>query len=465
MKATKILSMGLMMAVAAAFTGCSDDEVIKTPLQQPSVTEGAASYNTLTFSWDKVPNAVQYGYRLTDPLDKVIAEKATVDTSVAFTGLEPATTYTLSVWAFANVNSDYTGAPTVTLKATTADLTKLQTPQVTVTQEGNNYVMTWDAIEGAEEYLYTVNGGSTSLSGSLTEPTYTARGLSTGSYTFTVQAVTTQGGYVDSDVASAEFSITKIVLWSAAGQYYSYAYDSTWDATLEAYDDGTYSILGWYGVEGYDFTFRIDESDENGPFVMECGTFDSETWLYSVPTGIEGYPTVTVYPYYGYSNMSGNASAGKITINNVYVYDGTDYYVDDTFVWSPSVESLCGSYTNNITGQWYNDNYEWEEFDYNDFEATVTKVDDTHISIDGLWWTECPVTATVDFSTMTLSIPAQEYGGYYVFASQNSQTEAVTGTINADGSISINDFSYWYDWGGTTGWYFYLWGVKCNLTR
>jgi hypothetical protein len=94
---------GLMMLSAVAlFTACDDDDSAEkfqptTPVVQ---VEDATSY-TLTFRWSPVEGAYEYAYTLSDDNGVYLQGDLTADTLVAFSDLEPATSYTLSVVAYA----------------------------------------------------------------------------------------------------------------------------------------------------------------------------------------------------------------------------------------------------------------------------------------------------------------------------------------------------------------------------
>lgn len=462
------------LAALALLTACSDYEpwegTVSAPgLEKPSVTPGAPTFSSLTFSWQPVEGAVQYGLELTDPAGEAVEMRTQTATTATFTDLEPATTYTLQVWAYSDPSGSHSNAPAVTLTATTDPLTELAAPAPQRALSGSANVFSWAPVEGAEAYAYTVSNltdGSQS-SGSTSDTSVTIYGLTTGSYEFSLQATTSQPGYVDSKVATVAFEITRVELWRAKGTYTSAQLGQSWEAVIAAYDDDTYSILGWYGVEGYDLSFMTVEDTGDGTFNVLNGVYDENTGLYAVETGRTDCPTVNVYPWYGYSYMNGTSLSGTVCIDTNYG-DSWDY---DMFVWSPDVEVLAGVYDNLCTGYYLGDDWEWYPFnsatDSPDMKATITKTGPNTVAIDGLWWLDCPVNATVDFNAMTITIEPQTYAEYYMFASSesNAPDKPVVGTINSDLSIWFDNYAYWYDWGADGGWYVYLSDIKATLTR
>ena len=468
MKAKLIFIYIAACVTGIGFSACSEDAEMR-PLEKPIVNVDSHSFNTLSFAWDRIDNAVQYGYQLQNPSGEPIRTGVVNTTAVTLTDLEPATTYTLNVWAYAGINSGFTTAPQVVLTATTDPLTELAVPQVSLSgSTSGTFDFSWAPVANADAYAYKLTGEDYIKMDTVSSLSVTIKNLNSGDYEFSVAALSYEPGYSDSDYsAPIPFSITRVSLWQVEGTYYSYAYDSTWKASLVAYDDGTYSILSWYGVDGYDFSFSINNSGEYGPFQMECGTFDSSSWLYSVPTGLADLPQLDVYPYYDYSYMTGNESAGKININHWY----SGNYVNDYFEWSSTTDALAGTYTNILSG-WeilYDNsgNSYWSAVSQTT-PVTISPIDDNRVYIEGLfasdYYGSLGLYATVDLSSMTITIDPQQYG-YYQFAGDNSETEAVIGTITDDMNIVFRNFNLWYDWGGNYGWDYYLSDMKATLIK
>lgn len=467
--------------ISLGFTACDDDSNTLIDLASPTVSMAAKSFDTLSFEWEKVDNAVQYAYQLLDSEGKEVETGTSVGTTVSFSGLLPATTYTLNVWALAAINSDYSSAPTVTLSATTDPLTQLATPQPVMSTSGNAFVFTWAAVDNAENYVYKVEcGGNIIVSDTISASAVTLRSLEMNDYQFSVQAITDEVGFENSGFSSPLlFTVTRAESWRVTGTYYSYELNATWDATMIAYDDDSYVIKSWYGVDGFDFSFTINPNGEYGAFELLCGEFDENTWLYSVATGRTDVPEVYVYPYYDYSYLEGNAVSGTVNIN----HEWSGSYVNDTFTWSSnSVDNLVGTYLNVGSGwEYLTTTWDWSEYSYDNYEATIAKIDDSTVSIDGIWWVGCPVVGKVNFSTMTITIDPQVYyedpdyaDAPYIFAGQTldsnyQPTNPVIAKINDDMSITLQNFSYWQDYGvifgSGYGWYGFLSGATATLTK
>ena len=204
----------------------------------------------------------------------------------------------------------------------------------------------------------------------------------------------------------------------------------------------------------------------NGEYVDDTAA-GYVTW--QVPTGLSDPAMLIAYPWYNYSSYEGDRQSGIVSIG---CYHGANYanWDTDTFTWPATgtgdpMAAITGTFTNHFVGgsSLLNANYTWEEIDADSWTATIRKVDDETVEIDGLFWTDCPVYGIVDFSAATITIEAQEYGDYYRFASGSGANDTVVATINADGSITVPDFAMWYYFDGD-GWYYYTLG-SCTLTK
>lgn len=481
MKTNKFLALMLSMACAIGFYSCSDDDGPKPALQDPEVTETAAAYNSLSFEWSDVPNAVQYGYQLFDSEGNALQSGVTHDKSVTITGLKPATTYTLKVWAFASMDGDYSTPPAVSLTATTDPLIKLATPQNLQLEAQNEYTYTatWDAVENATDYVWTIRAtdGTLASTDTITTTKASIKNLADGDYIFSVYAAA-HDGYDTSDSASAEFNILNPTapLYTVTGTYYSAQLNKSWPATMVANADGTYSILAFYGVEGYNLDFKVNEDDTDDMFEILNGeyVYDETVGYYSwqVPTGLSNPSMLITYPWYNYGGFEGDANEGE-----VYIYTYWNNYSDgdyDEFTWSSSgsgsgtissVDDLTGTYDCHFTGWDYyltgSGETTWDDT-WTDY-ATITKVNNTTVSIDGLFWTEEPVEGVVNFANMTITLEVKsDYCSWYTLASIENYDVPVVATISADGTVTVADWALWYNYGtdASPEWYTYLEGTS-----
>ncbi|MDE7236988.1 MAG: fibronectin type III domain-containing protein, partial [Paramuribaculum sp.] len=182
------ISLSAILALTpVALTSC-DDDTDPTPIASTSqLTSGAVTYNSLSFTWEPVDNAVQYGCQLTDANGEAVDAKVTKSTSVTFTGLEAATTYTLNVWAYAAVGGPYATSEPVTITATTTALSQLAAPHVAIDNRAGTVTASWNAVEGATSYQVTLAlDGETLSSSEETGTSYSWSGLEKGNYIVTV---------------------------------------------------------------------------------------------------------------------------------------------------------------------------------------------------------------------------------------------------------------------------------------
>lgn len=457
MKLYKSMVLAISLALGAGLTAC-DDDVVRQELSQPSVSETAGNYQSLDFEWNAVANTSQYGYKLFAPDGSVVEAGVTPKTKASFDGLQPATTYTLRVWAFAGLDTDYSTSPVAEITATTAALVKLATPaNLTVTDDASGPVATWDAVENATSYNYVITDsqGTEVAGGTLTDASLKISGLEGGDYTFSVIATSDLGGFIDSDAATATFTYNVITeLWRVTGDYYSAVLGQTWPATLIALSDGSYSIPAFYQADGYDLNFTVAS---DGCLQITNGTNYGDGY-YGVSTGNASVGSIDVYvAESSYTGFDGSADSGEVWMS---YYIGSEWYSSDTFTWpsqsgtSLTIDDLVGSYTNYMSGMDYlgdtDVEYTNEEWYY---KALVEKVDDTTVSISNLYWEGYPANAKVDVAARTVTIEAQAAGSYQI-ASVSGYSDAIVGTIADDGTITLPHVAYWYYFEGD-GWYYY----------
>lgn len=453
----------------AAIQGCSDDAA-KLALDGPkNGAEKNVTYNALSFSWDKVKGAVQYSYQLYKSAapNNIIVTEVTKDNECSFTGLEASTEYTLKVVAYPTLDGDRTISDPIYIKASTSDIIKLQTPQnLTATQPLSDVEVTWNKVANAESYSYKVINSTDEevASGSVMSEYVALSDLEPGIYTFSVMAVIDREGYESSDYASVEFEYVNnhVEIWRVEGKYHSGLLDDEWDATLVAYKDQTYSLLGWYGEEGYDLNFGTDDSDPDYAFwISDEYTYDSGSGYYKIPTGRSAAPkNVYVYPWYGYSYIDGDANKGEIGLS---VYAGGDYG-DDTFTWSPLSEKLAGTWTLTYSGEDYVDESVYGDFSDKTETIKITAVDATTVKMTCPYENNYTVVGAVDASKKSITFQIQDIApgyDYYQFAGWDYDTDdwgPVVVNIKNDNTLELDEF--YLIWGG----YYYLWGYG-TMTR
>lgn len=455
MKQTKLyhtISLAALLTVTpVALTSC-DDDTDPAPIAATSqLTPGTVSYDALSFTWAPVDNAVQYGCQLTDAEGEVVDAKVTKSTEVTFTGLKAATTYTLNVWAYAVPGGPYTTSEPVTITATTSALSMLAAPQLTVENRAGTVTASWNPVEGATSYKVTLSrDGQTVSTDEEAETSHYWSGLEMGNYIVTVQAQSTTPGYEPSSApAQGTFVINRAEIWRASGTYTRSSDGAKWGATLVAYSDDTYQLLNWYGGDAsLDFAVDPTLGEEDRFSLIGDYTYDDATGSYYVPTGLASPSTVSVYPWYGYSDLTGNKNAGELSL---YIYDT---FSNDIFTWDNSVagitaDDLTGTWNSVQTGLEYDyDTDSWPDFT-SDYPVTVTKIDDTTLSFDGIIWTDAPVIGILDSASRTITFKPQEWG-YYTFGAEDDVNGKVIATIDEDGKIRLAGFTAWY-----AGYYYY----------
>lgn len=461
MKFNKILIAFAAVALSVA-SSCSDDDAVNTPLSTTAGASGDATYNSLTFRWDKVAGTTQYGYELTDNEGVLVVRDVTKMNSVRFSNLKPATEYSLKVWSYAAFGSGYASSEPIVLKGTTKSVTKLATPVLAFSDFISEYEVSWDAVEGAEAYNYSLSNESGIVdSGSVESCSLTFSDLDNGAYTVIVTATSSSEEYLDSDPASVEFTVSVTESWRVSGTYTSAILGKSWDAVLVAYSNNAYKLLGWYGVEGYNLDFSINDSDPDDSFLLsEAYEYESTSGCYKVPTGRTDEKSVYVYPWYNYCSLSGDKNEGAI---NLCVFGASDY-VNDTFVWSGAstsapADDFVGTWNVSISGtSMINDNWSEEDFSY-DYTLEITKVNDNTVSMEALYFSDDQINLKIDMNNKTLTVDPTTVWDYYTFAGSYSAETPVVAHIQDDGSIVFEEWCAWYN--GFT----YVYGTTAKLWK
>lgn len=340
MKIKNILTAFAFAMLVPAMVGCSDDKDL-VPLTATSGGVTNIDYTTLTFRWEKVTGAVQYSYQLTQTDNgKILNTNVTPFTSASFNDLEPDTEYTLTVYAYAAMDSDNTTSEPIVITGRTKATTELASPIPTMTRDGNIVEISWEETADAIWYEWFLKDGTGTVV--KTEETYdtsiTFTDLTDGNYTFSVIARTDIIGYGDSQPGTLDFNFVKEIEkltiddlvgeWTLNGtyDYYGDDYTETTTVTFTKLSDNTMevglpNVYKDYGIATVYGTMTID--------------FDAQTF--------------TIEPYIGYyedaynlagtesntSPITGTISKNAITITNFGIWYDTENDLDSfTAVYS-----------------------------------------------------------------------------------------------------------------------------------
>lgn len=351
MKKYMKFAVAALCAMAFGLSACSDDDdAIKSVLKDPTLANVSESVSSLSFSWDKVDGATQYGYELTDPDGNMVSTDVTKKTSVVFTGLKPATTYTLSVWAYSKVYGDVGTSKIATLTGTTASTQPLDKPTLTAEVAAGVATVSWEEVAHATSYVYTYNdGGEEDVTGETSDLFLAISGLVVDrDYTVSVYAKSTDEVYTESESATVTFTMTHTEAWRVDGTYTSAHLAKSFPVTMIAYDDNTYTLLAWYGVDYYNFDFSVDDNGTITPY----GDFSKNSkGEYIIPTGNPELPEIYLSNDIA-STFNGNSRSGEVNIQTCNYGTGTD-----TFIWTPARQELwraAGKYSSHVTGATYN---------------------------------------------------------------------------------------------------------------
>ncbi|MCM1482703.1 MAG: hypothetical protein NC043_00070 [Muribaculaceae bacterium] len=204
-------------AVCGTLTACSDDEPQVTP-ENPSVENTVLRPTSLAFSWHSIPGTNQYGYELTDPDGETVDNGVIKTTHIEFTGLQPATTYTLTVWAFNPVPGNTPSGKTV-MELTTGQQIMLAAPgslAVSYNSATGSFDATFNAVDNATFYHYELTGAE-ERSGDWTETGASFSNLATGDYALSVWADNDDPDYARSAPATVRFSVERVQLDQVTG--------------------------------------------------------------------------------------------------------------------------------------------------------------------------------------------------------------------------------------------------------
>ena len=425
----------LAAACMGVFSSCSDDDdTLNGKLDKTNAEVLSQSVSSLSFTWKAIKNASQYAYELTDPDKNLVENGVTTDLAASFTNLQPNTTYQLKVWAYGAYGSGYETSEPIYLTATTPAVVQLGMPEVKVVTSGATTTASWKSVEHAKKYEYYVklkDSDKVLESGTVTDTEVALYGL-VGEYELGVKSLSTSEAYSDSEYDKVEFKVEKREVWRTVGTFNDGA-GHTWKATIVAYSNDSYTILKWYGVEGYDLEFSVTSA---GNVAVTNAYKDDGSWYY-VRTDATHHLTIN-HTYH--SSFSGNSTSGKMMI-----YNGKDI----TFTWPvPVTESWRAEGTCSIQG------YNWK--------ATLVAYSGGSYKLlkwygnDGY---DLAFSVGSDGKPTFLNAVKVENGWYYIKAAANSQLglyPAAQSTFS--GNKNSGSFSFYstysepfkFSWGGTT---------------
>ena len=441
--------LALAVLGAAALSSCKPDP---TPLAAPQPKLSAATVSSLTFTWDKVSGASQYVYELFTPDGTSVKGDKTTGTTAEFTGLDENTSYVFSIVAYpADNDDDYAESPIGQCTGKTAAVTPLAKPVVKFEVGDDSVTFSWDAVENAESYVYSLiaDGG---VAGATSETTATLKFDAPGTYTFYIYATSTNEAYSDSERTSVEFELTRIASWKAKGTFEDGG-GQIWIDELVAWSDGSYTLKNWYNVEGYDLDFVINEDGTIG--VTNNISGEAAAPVVEAANGKDISLYTGMYEGYAYSSMDGNKDAGQLWFSS-YETDG-----NCIFTWAPSVtmDAVVGTYSQKSEGSEIFDGSNWVEFTSTN-DVTITKVDDTTVTVTGIMYKNYSLTAKLDAENATLTFEPQDWLGYYTFCAYDRPKAPVYAHIY-NGKITLSNWTAYY----SPYTYSYVWDASTTLTK
>lgn len=427
----------LAAACMGAFSSCSDDDdTLNGKLDKTNAEVLSQSVSSLSFTWKAIKNASQYAYELTDPDKNLVESGVTTDLAASFTNLQPNTTYQLKVWAYGAYGSGYETSEPIYLTATTPAVVQLGVPEVKVVTSGATTTASWKSVEHAKKYEYYVklkDSDKVLESGTVTDTEVALNGL-VGEYELGVKSLSTSEAYSDSEYDKVEFKVEKREVWRTVGTFDDGA-GNTWKATIVAYSNDSYTILKWYGNEGYDFEFSVTSA---GNVAVTNAYKDDGSWYY---VRTDATHNLIVHHTY-HSSFSGNSTSGKMMIYNS---KGKDV----TFTWPVAVtESWRAEGTCSIQS------YNWK--------ATLVSYSDGSYKLLKWYGNEgydLAFSVGSDGKPTFLNAVKVENGWYYIKTAENSQLglyPAYQSTFSGDknsGSFafySTHSEPFKFSWGGTT---------------
>lgn len=275
----------ILLFTALVLGSCSEEEVVKTPIASAKPQVAAATVSTLSFSWDAIADATQYGYRLLDAKGNAVAGDVTTALSCQITDLNYDTPYTFKLTSFAAYEGDKGNSSEVSIDARTNAQEKLVLTGVDYDDTTIPVTVWWDAVPEAYAYRYAYESADKSIYNEKTITSCEAvlpNQLAEGDYNFTLVALadTTQEEYINSDPYVFAFHMNGLP-----------SYDLSWTSALDKENhtatlvdnlDETYVLKNYYGV---DLVFTVSETTHKITF-KSGGTLNG--YYYTIETNLTG---------------------------------------------------------------------------------------------------------------------------------------------------------------------------------
>ncbi len=453
LRAATVLALAVLGS--AVLSSCKPEKKDPVQLTAPQPKLSAATVNTLSFTWPQVANAAQYTYELLSPDGSKTDGGTTAETKTEFKGLKDNTAYTFKVVAYpASGSEDYLASVAGQCIGTTVAVTPLAKPVLNVEVGDESVTVSWNAVANAAsyDYAYAAEGGS-AVTGNTAETSLTIK-LDMGKYTFTLQALSSDAAYSASEKASAEFEVKRLADWKVQGTFEDGG-GRIWIDEMVAWSDGSYTIKNWYGIEGYDFEFVLNE---NGTIGILNSTSDNPDYP-EVESGEGSISLYTgIYNGYSYSGFEGDKEQGSLWFSS-YTTNG-----DCVFTWPVRTVTM-----DEVVGTYAQDNsYYFYDYDYSDWilyksenDVTITKIDDKTVSIEGFMYPADyggkPLTATLDSEKGALIIQPQQLTEWYTLAGDTDKA-GVIAKWNG-GTLTFSSWCLWYNG------YYYAYGYYTALTK
>lgn len=322
---------------------------------------------------------------------------------------------------------------------------KLDTPvikSVVATAEGDGFVVSWGAVNGASDYVVMIQGQAESYTTQKT--TYTVTGLTMGTYKVMVKAVK---GTVASEFSAAK-SVTisgpKTVDWFT--QTLALAQDNEENAA-KCINSSNTILISWKGTEIDSISTALFYADDEAA-LAEITYDDIASQMASADEFLESVNSVE-----GEELMYDELSGDTLWVVFTYVTSGTkEFFTYNTIKTNPTVHTVA-------TNAWLGT---WKAISYQQYTVATTGEDGNNLPEDLLEDKVSEFELTIepdpDYSNYVYigglsNVISAEQGGYALAATRLGKNgEYILGVVN--GNVLVED-------GGNVA----LWLSMCNFTK